>query len=95
MSSPRQIEAVGRVCRKEEVPSDLVYWRTRSPEERLDALEAIRKEFNDAKYGPDQRLQRVYRITQMKTDPPEKRQPENGLANGHTIDDCSLTTDTL
>lgn len=40
--------------------ADLAYWLSRSPEERLAALEELRRRF----YGDSPRLQRVARVIQ-------------------------------
>lgn len=45
-----------------EQPNDFVFWQSRSYEERLDALEQIRKEYNSWRYDAEQGFQRVYRI---------------------------------
>jgi len=45
-----------------EQPNDFVYWQSRSYEERLEALEQIRKEYNSWRYNAEQGFQRVYRI---------------------------------
>jgi hypothetical protein len=42
--------------------NDTAYWRTRSYQDRLAALEQIRQEFHRWKYGDEPRLQRVYTI---------------------------------
>lgn len=54
------------VYKKGEEPDDVLFWLTRSPEERLKALEQIRAEYNQWKYGTEQRFQRVYRVTKRK-----------------------------
>lgn len=41
---------------------DTLYWLTKTPQERLSAVEEIRKSYNDWKYGTEQRFQRVYTI---------------------------------
>ncbi len=46
--------------------SDKAYWLTQSPEVRIEALEAIRKEYNDWKYHDQQKFQRVYRIVRQR-----------------------------
>jgi hypothetical protein len=47
--------------------SDRHYWLSRPPEERIAALEEIRREFNSWKYtDAEQRFQRVYRIVKLK-----------------------------
>lgn len=40
------------------------YWRTQPYQARLAALEQIRREYHQWKYGSEPRLQRVYTITQ-------------------------------
>jgi hypothetical protein len=45
-------------------PKSYEYWLTKSPSERLDALELLRKQY----YGTEQRLQRVFRIIKLKKD---------------------------
>jgi hypothetical protein len=45
-----------------EQPSDFAYWQTRSPQERLAALEAIRAEYHGFTNESQQGLLRVYRI---------------------------------
>jgi hypothetical protein len=42
--------------------SDAVYWRTQSYQDRLAALEQIRQEFHQWKYGNEPRLQRIHAI---------------------------------
>jgi hypothetical protein len=47
--------------------SDVSYWLSRPPAERLAALEEIRQEYNRWKYSDaEQRFQRVYRIVKLK-----------------------------
>ena len=47
--------------------SDFAYWQTKSYGERLNALEEIRREYNDWKYtDAEQRFQRVYRVVKLK-----------------------------
>lgn len=43
-----------------EVKENLAYWLSRPPEERIDAVEQLRRE----RHGNEQRLQRVARIIQ-------------------------------
>ncbi len=49
-----------------EQPNDTSFWQSRSYAERLNALEEIRREYNQWKYGAEQRFQRVYRIIKRK-----------------------------
>jgi hypothetical protein len=50
--------------RLSEEPSDFEYWQSRSTEERLQALEAIRREHHGWTDDTYPRLQRVYRIVE-------------------------------
>ena len=45
-----------------EQPNDFSFWQSKSYEERLDALEQIRKEYNLWRYNAEQGFQKVYRI---------------------------------
>lgn len=56
------IRKVVRKYNRGEQPSDFSYWQSRSYEERLEALEQIRKEYNSWRYNAEQGFQRVYRI---------------------------------
>jgi hypothetical protein len=49
-----------------EQPKDAAYWRNRPYSERLEALEQIRREYHQWKYGAEPRLQRVYRIVKRR-----------------------------
>ncbi|MFP4422578.1 MAG: hypothetical protein ACLFRG_18720 [Desulfococcaceae bacterium] len=49
-----------------EQPKDAAYWRNRPYEERLEALEKIRREYHRWKYGAELKFQRVYRIEKRK-----------------------------
>ena len=42
--------------------SDAKFWSKQSIEKRIQALEEIRTEYNQWKYGAQSRLQRVYRV---------------------------------
>jgi hypothetical protein len=50
----------------QEAGSDAEFWRSRPPEERLETVEAIRREYHDWPEDPEDedipRLQRVYRV---------------------------------
>ncbi|MDR1813318.1 MAG: hypothetical protein LBR18_00500 [Tannerella sp.] len=48
-----------RLCAEQ---NDLAYWKSQTPLKRLEALEEIRTEYNNWKYGSEQGFQRVYRI---------------------------------
>ncbi|MDZ7652893.1 MAG: hypothetical protein U5L03_10245 [Burkholderiaceae bacterium] len=47
-------------------PSDLAYWRSRPVEERIAALESLRRKALAARPDAEQRLQRVCRVTQRE-----------------------------
>ena len=57
--------SIARVIKKykvDEQPKDIHYWQSRSFEDRLDALEQIRQEYNTWRYNAQQGFQRVYRV---------------------------------
>ena len=57
------IEKVVRKVKIDEQEPDSVYWRTQPYQARLAALEQIRQDYHQWKYGTRRpRLQRVYRI---------------------------------
>ena len=55
-----------RIYKKGEEPDDLLFWLSRPAIERILALEEIRKQYNDWKYGTRRELQRVYKIVKRK-----------------------------
>lgn len=55
-----------RIFKKGEEPDDIFYWLSRPPIERIRALEEIRKQYNDWKYGAGPEFQRVYSIVKRK-----------------------------
>ncbi len=52
-ATPSRIVKVYTRSRISEQPSDLAYWQTRPYEERLAALEQIRREYHLWKYGAE------------------------------------------
>jgi hypothetical protein len=46
----------------EEQPNDFAFWQSQPYHVRLAALEQIRREYHQWKYGTEPRLQRVYSI---------------------------------
>ena len=57
--------SISRVVKKyklDQQPNDFLFWQSKTYEERLDALEQIRKEYNSWRYNAEQGFQRVYRI---------------------------------
>ena len=49
-----------------EQPNDFSFWQSKSYEERLNALEQIRKEYNVWRYNAEARSQRVSRVVKRK-----------------------------
>ncbi len=60
------MQAIFKKVKIEEVGNDFAFWQSKTPEERLKALEEIRKEYNSWKYGTDEGFQRVYRFVKQK-----------------------------
>ena len=61
--------SIGKVVKKyhiNEQPNDFSFWQSKSYEERLNALEQIRKEYNLWRYNAEQGFQRIYRIVQRE-----------------------------
>lgn len=52
-----------RILKKSEPKSDFGFWQTQSYEARLQALETIREEYNNWKYGTKQGFKRIFKIT--------------------------------
>ena len=60
---------ISKVIKKykiDEQPSNFSFWQSKSFEERLGALEQIRKEYNLWRYNAEQGFQRVFRIVKRK-----------------------------
>lgn len=56
---------IEKVCAKvnmRDQQSDFAFWQTQSYQTRLAALEQIRREYHQWRYGAEPRLQRVCRI---------------------------------
>ena len=49
-----------------EQPNDFSYWQSKSYENRLEALEQIRKEYNSWRYNAEQGFQRICRVVKRK-----------------------------
>ena len=60
-----------------EVKENLAYWLSRTPEERIEAVEILRKQY----YGNTGRLQRTARVIQRACDDNE------GLSDNDQLDD--------
>lgn len=59
------IDKVVTKVRLEKQSSELSFWLSKTPQERIAALELIRHEYNRGKYGPDVRLQRICRVVKQ------------------------------
>jgi len=62
MKTKRSVAPVVTKLPQAQKSSDFSYWQTRLPEERIAALEEIRREYHQWKYDAEPRLQRVYTI---------------------------------
>lgn len=56
------MEKVVKIINLKEKQSDFGYWKTKSPKERLEAIETLRSQFMKFKKDVQPRLQRVCRI---------------------------------
>ncbi|HAD33256.1 MAG TPA: hypothetical protein DCF44_01955 [Chitinophagaceae bacterium] len=56
------MEKVVKIINLKEKQSDFSYWQTKSPKERLEAIEMLRSQFMKFKKDVQPRLQRVCRI---------------------------------
>jgi len=61
-----EISKVVKKYKINEQPNDFSFWQSKSYEERLNALEQIRKEYNLWRYNAEERSQRVYRVVKRK-----------------------------
>jgi len=61
-----EISKVVKKFKITEQPNDFSYWQSKSYEDRLNALEQIREEYNAWRYNAEQGFQRVYRIIKQK-----------------------------
>jgi hypothetical protein len=61
-----RIARVAKKTRLGEKKSDLEFWLSLTPEERIRTLEEIREEYNQWKNNAEPRLQRVYKIIKRK-----------------------------
>ena len=61
-----EISKIVKKYKINEQPNDFSYWQSKSYEERLNALEKIREEYNQWRYDAEQGFQRVCRIVKRK-----------------------------
>jgi hypothetical protein len=55
-----------RKVKTDEQENDFAFWQSRTPQERLEALEDIRREYHLWKYGTEPGFQRVLRIVEQE-----------------------------
>jgi len=60
------MEKVLKITSVKEKQSDYSYWITKSPQERLSAIEFLRQQFINYKNDPQPGLQRVCTVTNRK-----------------------------
>lgn len=65
-NSRRKIAPVVRIRLLHDKQGDADYWRALPVEDRLQALEDIRREYNEWRYGAHPRLERVYSIIKLE-----------------------------
>lgn len=67
METPKLDKTVVKIMKLNEQTNDFAYWQSQPPIKRLEALESIRTEYNNWKYGTEQKFQKVYRIIKLKS----------------------------
>jgi len=67
MQTTEDVRPAIRIYKKGEEPDDVLYWLSRPPIERIQALEEIRKQYNGWKYGPGQTFQRIYKLVKRNS----------------------------
>ena len=55
-----------KIVKKGQEEDDIFFWLERMPIERILALETIRQEYNQWKYGNQQGFQRIYKVAKRK-----------------------------
>jgi hypothetical protein len=60
------MEKVLRISNIKSTETDFIFWSSKSVQERLAAVEALRKQYINFKYHVDARLQRVCRVIDKK-----------------------------
>lgn len=53
-----KVVSKGKLCRRSQIKDDLNYWLSKTPKERIAAVEHLRNQY----YGSSARLQRAVRI---------------------------------
>jgi hypothetical protein len=65
MGEPCEIVKVYRKVNLREQPTDFAYWQSQPPVARLEALEAIRREYHGWTDDTQLKVERVYRIVKL------------------------------
>ena len=65
MDEAREIVKVDRKVNLREQPTDFAYWQSQTPVARLEALEAIRREYHGWTDETQPKVERVYRIVKL------------------------------
>lgn len=60
------MDKVLKIISDKDKQSDYSYWKTKTPAERLAAIEFLRQQYKNHKYDPQSRLQRVCKIINQK-----------------------------
>ncbi|MBU2447220.1 MAG: hypothetical protein KJ666_16830 [Bacteroidetes bacterium] len=62
------MEKVAKIVSRKESQNDFSFWMSRTPQERISAIEILRQQYLQLKKDAQPRLQRVYTITKRKPD---------------------------
>jgi hypothetical protein len=66
MDANQELQPVVKKKGLHDSDSDFAFWQSQTMQQRLAALEQIRQEFHQWRYGAQPRLQRVYSILKRK-----------------------------
>jgi hypothetical protein len=66
MHNPKSVAKVVTKTRLQDQKGDFAYWQNQPYAARLAALEQIRQEYNNWKYGAESRFHRVHRIVKRQ-----------------------------
>ena len=62
------MEKVISVIKKQDAQNDFQYWKSKSYQERIDAIETLRLQYIQMNNDDQQGLQRVYTVVKQKPD---------------------------
>ncbi len=60
------MEKIVKIINIHQKTNDFLFWASKSPQERIDALETLRQNYINLKYHVQPRFQRVYTIIERK-----------------------------